>query len=183
MKAKIRIIALVALVLSGLSLKAQNKQDTKTVTYECSMTCKSCEEKIMKNIAYEKGVRDLTVSYEQKKATVTFKTSKNTDDGIKKAIEKLGYEVEILGSPVTFGVKGNCGMCKTTIEKAAMSIYGVKFAQWDKDKKVLSIVVDEQNVVIDNVHEAIAAAGYDTDLQKSDDGVYSNLPQCCKYDR
>ena len=42
-------------------------------------------------------------------------------------------------SMASFGVRGNCGMCKTTIEKAAKSLDGVAEANWDvKKKSILS---------------------------------------------
>jgi len=34
----------------------------------------------------------------------------------------------------SYGVRGNCGICKNTIEKAANSVEGVTTANWDKDK-------------------------------------------------
>ena len=38
----------------------------------------------------------------------------------------------------TILVSGNCGMCKSTIEKAAKTA-GVKEASWDVDAKVLTV--------------------------------------------
>ena len=32
----------------------------------------------------------------------------------------------------TFSVEGNCSMCKKRIEKAALSLKGVKYAKWNK---------------------------------------------------
>ncbi len=32
---------------------------------------------------------------------------------------------EMATTEISFGVRGNCGMCKKTIEKAAMSVEGV----------------------------------------------------------
>ena len=42
----------------------------------------------------------------------------------------------------TFGVRGNCGMCKKTIEKAANSVDGVSKADWIKDKKMMMVSFD-----------------------------------------
>ena len=41
---------------------------------------------------------------------------------------------EIAMSEASFGVRGNCGMCKSTIEKAANGVDGVSNANWDKNK-------------------------------------------------
>ena len=42
---------------------------------------------------------------------------------------------EIITSDLTFGVRGNCGMCKSTIESATMSIEGVDTASWSTESK------------------------------------------------
>ena len=81
---------------------------------------------------------------------------------------------------ISFGVRGNCGMCKKTIEKAVNSLEGISKANWDVDKKVLTIN-HSSNMDISSVHQAIAKAGYDTDKMKGDNEVYNNLPACCKY--
>ena len=82
----------------------------------------------------------------------------------------------------TFGVRGNCGMCKKTIEAAANSIEGVESATWDKDKKVITVVYSSKVSLMD-IHKAIAASGYDTEKVKADKKAYNNLAGCCQYDR
>ena len=48
-------------------------------------------------------------------------------------------------------VKGNCGMCKERIEKAAYGVNGVKVADWDEETQNLSIILNEKkNTVEDN---------------------------------
>ena len=83
---------------------------------------------------------------------------------------------------VSFGVRGNCGMCKTTIEKAANNIDGVATATWDVDKKEIEVSFDEAKTDAIVIHKAIAASGYDTDKVKGDLDAYEGLPGCCKYD-
>ncbi|WP_430412828.1 heavy-metal-associated domain-containing protein [Kordia sp.] len=85
-------------------------------------------------------------------------------------------------SVANFGVRGNCGMCKTTIEKAAKSVDGVTAATWDVKKKSITITYDEAKVKEKEFHKAIAAAGYDTDQATGDKVAYKNLPKCCKFD-
>mgnify|MGYP005722741083 CR=1 FL=1 len=50
--------------------------------------------------------------------------------------------VELMGNQTSFGVKGNCGMCKKTIETAALSLDGVLSAQWSGQTKQISLVYD-----------------------------------------
>ncbi len=112
---KTTLIALLAIV--ALNVNGQESSGVKKVTYECNFDCPSCEDKVMKNIPYEKGVKAVEVKYDEKLVVVEYKTSKNTDEGIKQALEKLGYEVTLPNEAHSFNVKGNCGMCKTKIDR------------------------------------------------------------------
>ncbi|MEX2427542.1 MAG: cation transporter [Bacteroidales bacterium] len=87
------------------------------------------------------------------------------------------------GKTEKFEVKGNCGMCETRIEKAALSIDGVKTADWNKETKKIEVSFDESKTDLHKVHKAIAKAGHDTKMHKAKDEVYNKLPGCCKYDR
>ena len=92
---------------------------------------------------------------------------------------------EIIKSDVTFGVRGNCGMCKSTIESATMSIEGVDTATWSTESKMISINVSTEinDQLINDIHNAIAKSGYDTELSTALDEDYDKLPMCCKYNR
>ena len=92
---------------------------------------------------------------------------------------------EIIKSDVTFGVRGNCGMCKSTIESATMSVEGVDTASWSKESKMISINVSTEinDQFINDIHNAIAKSGYDTELSTALDEDYDKLPMCCKYNR
>lgn len=81
----------------------------------------------------------------------------------------------------TFGVRGNCGMCKATIEKAAQ-IDGVSSAKWNVDKKEIEISYNPKTTRLKEVHASIAEAGYDTDQTNRIQKSYDNLHGCCKYD-
>ena len=83
---------------------------------------------------------------------------------------------------VTFGVRGNCGMCKSTIEKAANSLAGVSTAVWDVDQKKIAVSFDASKTTEMDIHNAIAASGYDTETAKGSETAYANLPGCCQYD-
>ncbi len=89
---------------------------------------------------------------------------------------------EIASTETTFGVRGNCGMCKNTIEKAVNGIDGVKSAEWDKLRKEVKVSFDGSKTNLDAIHNAIANVGYDTDKIMGDESAYENLPGCCKYD-
>ena len=82
-----------------------------------------------------------------------------------------------------FEVAGNCGMCKSRIEKAANSVEGVSSAEWNKETKMLSVSYNTEKTDSQKIHQAIAKSGHDTKLNKASDEVYDNLPGCCKYER
>ena len=90
--------------------------------------------------------------------------------------------VELMGTEVSFGVKGNCKMCKKTIETAANSLDGVLKSNWDVQTKQVSLVYDSQIVDLMTIHKAIASSGYGTELVENNMDSYENLPMCCKYD-
>ena len=83
---------------------------------------------------------------------------------------------------LSFGVRGNCGMCKNTIEKAANGVEGVASANWDVDKKKIDVSFDDTKTDAMAIHKAIAASGYDTEIVAGDEEAYEGLPGCCKYD-
>ena len=74
--------------------KDSKKKKTQTVSFKTSMHCKNCVKKITDNISFEKGVKDLKVSLDNKLVTITYDPSKTEEATLAKAIEKLGYTVE-----------------------------------------------------------------------------------------
>jgi len=93
------------------------------------------------------------------------------------AAEKPKYQKE------DFKVWGKCEMCKTTIENAVKSIEGVKTAKWNMLNGKMKVKFNPELTNLDDIHKAIALAGYDTELHKATDESYNNLHFCCKYER
>ncbi len=95
--------AFTLLIISSLTheVKAQKSKDEKTVVIEASMDCNSCKAKIEKNIAFEKGVKDLKVNLETKQVTIRYQEDKNSDESLVKAIEKLGFTAKIVDQNTT----------------------------------------------------------------------------------
>ena len=175
------VVTITIILLSAISLQAQTKGIEKVV-YECNFDCPSCEEKVMKNIPYEKGIKNVLVDYKQKLVTIDYKQGKNSPEGLQKALEGLGYQADFKGTAVTFGVKGACGMCKTRIQEAAKSVEGVTLASWSEDTQSATVTFNTKTNA-NEIQKAIAAVGHDTETHKADDEVYNNLHSCCKYQR
>ena len=81
---------------------------------------------------------------------------------------------------ITFKVYGNCGMCKKNIE-TALEIKGIKSAVWNVDTKMIEVTYLPQQINEEQIHQAIAKAGYDTELVKAKDEDYQKLHTCCQY--
>jgi len=114
-------------------------------------------------------------------ATVAFTGCKNE---AKKETKKGPTEVvnKMATTALSFGVRGNCGMCKSTIEKAANSVGGVTSAIWDVDQKKIAVSYDDSKTAPMAIHKAIAGSGYDTEKVAGSEQAYKGLPGCCKYD-
>ncbi|WP_299671185.1 heavy-metal-associated domain-containing protein [uncultured Polaribacter sp.] len=110
----------------------------------------------------------------------TFTSCKNETKKEKESTTEVSKKMEI--TDTSFGVRGNCGMCKNTIEKAANTVEGVTNATWDVDQKNIAISYDAHKTNAMEIHTAIAASGYDTEKVAGNEEAYKNLPACCKYD-
>ena len=82
-----------------------------------------------------------------------------------------------------FEVNGNCEMCKKRIEKAALSVKGVKMVIWDIPSNIITVTHKTNKAPLLNIQRAIANVGHDTPLVKASDEVYNELPMCCLYER
>lgn len=73
--------------------KQSNKR---TVVLHCDLHCQGCCDKIMKNIAWEKGVKDLVCDLRKKTVTVTYDTRKTDLETLLKAFERIGKPATLM---------------------------------------------------------------------------------------
>ena len=83
---------------------------------------------------------------------------------------------------VVFKVWGNCGKCKSRIEKA-LKVKGVKKAVWNMDTKRITVLFEPKKISLQKIHEMIASVGHDTDELYAHKKTFQSLPKCCKYTR
>jgi periplasmic mercuric ion binding protein len=83
----------------------------------------------------------------------------------------------------TFKVYGNCGMCKATIERALKKKDGIVSRNWNVETKMLTVTFYPSKITLEQVHQKVAAVGYDTELARAPDAVYEKLHPCCHYER
>lgn len=87
-----RLIILLLAVLPlafGLSV-ASAKADKKVVVFYVDLHCQACCDKIMKNIAFEKGVKDIVCDLQSKTVTVTYDAAKTDIPALQKAFARIG---------------------------------------------------------------------------------------------
>lgn len=101
-----KTINLLAIMLIALSVGA-NAQDAgekkkkkskkiETMTCWASLDCESCQDKVEKNIAFEKGVKDLEVDLKSKLIKISYRPNKTSPQKLEKAIQDLGFKTEIV---------------------------------------------------------------------------------------
>ena len=82
----------------------------------------------------------------------------------------------------TVKIYGNCGMCKSTIEKAGNKKNQAN-VDWDKETKMATISYDSLKTSKEEILKRIALVGYDSDIFLAPNDTYSNLAGCCQYER
>ena len=81
------LIILLALMPLTVVIAKPNKQ---VVVLSCDLHCQGCCDKIMKNIAFEKGVKDLVCDLPSKTVTVTYDANKTDVEKLLDAFRKIG---------------------------------------------------------------------------------------------
>ena len=71
------------------------KPDKQVVVLSCDIHCQGCCDKIMKNIAFEKGVKDIVCDLKTKTVTVTYDANKTDIPTLLKAFEKIGKPAQV----------------------------------------------------------------------------------------
>ena len=100
---KIGILVLLSITTVAFAQNAQKAQkvqktqkvQNKTVCFDVNVHCDNCKAKIEKNIAYEKGVKDLDVSVEKKTVKVTYDPSKTDEETLIASLQKIGYVAKV----------------------------------------------------------------------------------------
>ncbi len=128
MKTNVVILLCSLLMLSVSTTATAKEKNRQTTVFNVSIHCESCKEKIEKNIAFERGVKDLVVDVDAKTVTITYDTRKTRDEKLVEAFKKIGYEAAPKSTGSACGKKVDC-MSK---ESDCHSHKGEKKADCDK---------------------------------------------------
>ena len=83
---RILILLMALLPLFGVYAKV----DKQVVVLSCDIHCQGCCDKVMKNIAFEKGVKDIVCDLKTKTVTVTYDANKTDVESLLLAFKKIG---------------------------------------------------------------------------------------------
>ena len=70
------------------------KKGKSEVYFKSNMDCAKCETTLNEYLKFEKGVKDLKIDHASNTIYVEYKSKKNSDAELAKAIEKKGYKAE-----------------------------------------------------------------------------------------
>jgi copper chaperone CopZ len=88
-------LLLTVLVLTSSMVVAQTKAGSDKVVFDVNMHCEACQKKIEKNIAFEKGVKAMEVSLENKTVALNYDAKKTSPEKLQAALVKLGYTAKV----------------------------------------------------------------------------------------
>ena len=89
----------VLLISMCLCVGAWARGERQTVVFDVDIHCQGCITKIEKNIAFERGVKDLVCNLDEKTVTVTFDPSKTDINRLKAAFAKINKPAKVHGEP------------------------------------------------------------------------------------
>ncbi len=85
------------MIMASLLLMAGAKEMRVLVmTPTPKMHCENCENKIKKNLRFEKGVVKIETNVEAQTVTVTYDASKTNAENIQTAMKKIGYDTKVV---------------------------------------------------------------------------------------
>ena len=90
------LITLFIITMANLNSFAQEVKKYDECKIKVEANCNSCKAKIEKNMAFEKGIKNVNVNLDTKVATLKYKTEKTSPEKLLAAVQKLGYKAELV---------------------------------------------------------------------------------------
>lgn len=119
-----KLVFISTALLLAFSAYAKDIQEL-VVTTNPPMSCQNCENKIKKNLRFEKGIKDIETNLAEQRVTIEYDAEKTNPEKIENAFQKIGYNVEVIDptaqgtapqecTPAKSGCSGTC--CKAKSE-------------------------------------------------------------------
>jgi periplasmic mercuric ion binding protein len=87
------ILAAMGLHIMQAQKSGKPTKSVETVIFTVNMDCQDCVNKLTKQLAFEKGVKDLYLNLNDQVVAIKYRADKTTKELLKKSIEKLEYQV------------------------------------------------------------------------------------------
>ncbi|RRB02723.1 heavy-metal-associated domain-containing protein [Larkinella rosea] len=92
---KKHLFGLITILFLALGLPAKAGDDNeKEVKIKTSAICEMCKERIERNLAFEKGIKESNLDLKDKVVTVRYNPKKTDVNKIKATISKTGYDAD-----------------------------------------------------------------------------------------
>ena len=95
MKKLLILCSILALSIGGLMAKDIKEL---VVTTNPPMSCQNCENKIKKNIRFEKGIKNIETNLKDQRVIIDYDADQTDPAKIVKAFEKINYKVEVISN-------------------------------------------------------------------------------------
>lgn len=76
---------------------AQQKKE-EIIKIKTSAVCSQCKDRIEQGLAFEKGIKDVSLDVDSKIATIKYNTGKTDPGKIRELISKLGYDADTIAA-------------------------------------------------------------------------------------
>ncbi len=91
-----KLLLALAVAAVAVLLLTSGKTQSREAIFQTNLHCKNCAAKIQDNVAFEKGVKDLTIDVDAKTVRIVYNPTKTNVDKLAEAIRKLGYTAELI---------------------------------------------------------------------------------------
>jgi periplasmic mercuric ion binding protein len=116
MKKVFSLFMLVLFIILMNNCSYAQKKNKEEIKIKTSAVCSMCKDRIEQNLAFEKGISDVSLDVSSKIVTVKYNSKKTNPDKIRLAISKIGYDADdVPADKVAYGKLPAC--CKKDAPK------------------------------------------------------------------
>lgn len=91
-----KLLLALAVAVVAVLLLTSAKTQSREALFQTNLHCKNCAAKIQDNVAFEKGVKDMSIDVDAKTVRIVYNPAKTNVDKLAEAIRKLGYTAELI---------------------------------------------------------------------------------------
>ncbi|SHG95520.1 heavy metal translocating P-type ATPase [Tepidibacter thalassicus] len=125
------------------------------------MSCAACARSVEKTIKKLDGVNEASVNLASEKLKVVFDEKKSTVIDIKKAVEKIGFNIKTEDRTEVLKIEGmSCAACAKSIENITKKLDGVIESSINIANEKLTITFDSSKVKLRDIKKTIEKAGF-----------------------